>query len=316
MYYIGVDLGGTNIAVGLVDESGKIIAENSTPTLWRRGYAAMIRDMADCANKLLSENEIALYDVKAVGIGIPGIGDNKTGRVIYCPNIDWHDVPLREEMQKYLNLPVMMDNDATVAGLAENFAGISAGCESSVFLTLGTGVGGGIILGGKPWSGKHNVGSEIGHMIIEIDGDTCNCGKQGCLERYTSATAIDRMARQLAQGHKDSALYQACGGDLNRINAKMVFDMAKDGDTIAMRVFRRYVKYLSIVISNVIMMLDPEMIVLGGGVSKCGDFLLNAVREEVPKYILYKDVPYSRIELARLGNDAGIIGAAMLGKNI
>lgn len=316
MYYIGVDLGGTNIAVGLVDEDGKIIAENSTPTLWRRGYADMIRDMAACAKKLLSDTKTPIEDVKAIGVGIPGIGDNKTGRVIYCPNIEWRDIPLREELQKYLNLPVMMDNDATVAGLAENFAGISKGCESSVFLTLGTGVGGGIIIGGKPWSGAHNVGSEIGHMVIEVDGETCNCSKKGCLERYTSATAIDRLARQALTGHKESALYGACGGDLNKISAKMVFDLAKKGDEIALQVFNKYVKYLSIVISNIIMILDPEMIILGGGVSKCGDFLLNAIREEVPKYILYKTVPYSTIELAKLGNDAGIIGAAMLGKNI
>ena len=294
MYYIGIDLGGTNIAVGLVSEDGKILRKAETPTLAKRPYADIVRDMAACIAKLLDEAKLTTQDIAAIGIGIPGIAEQKTGRVIFCTNLGWRNIPLRDELKSYYDLPIFIDNDATVAGWAEYQAGVSRNTSSSVFLTLGTGVGAGIIVDGKIWSGAHGAASELGHLIIEVDGIPCTCGKCGCTERYCSATAIIRMAKEACALHPDCAILKA--------------------DDIASRVFRRYVKYLTIAINNVVSFLDPDMIVLGGGVSRAGDFLLDAVRELLPKYLMYPVLPMPEIALAQLGNDAGIIGAALLGR--
>ena len=314
MVYIGVDLGGTNIAVGVVNEKWEVVAQASTKTLASRPYQEIIRDMAVCADKALSQLGLTHNDVNSIGVGIPGAADEE-GNVIFCTNLGWKDIPLRTELQKYINKPVYVGNDATVAGLAESYAGVSAGCSSSVFLTLGTGVGGGIIIDGKPWNGVHGVASELGHMILVAGGEPCSCGNRGCLERYTSATAIIRMAKQQVLQHPDSMMHDLCGGDVTKLNAKMVFDAAKEGDPVATKVFNRYADNLAQAIYTIIAFLDPEMIVLGGGVSKAGSFLLNAVKERLPRYLLFKTLPCPEIEIARLGPDAGIIGAAMLGRN-
>ncbi len=314
MVYIGIDLGGTNIAVGVVSEAGSILAEASTKTLAQRPYQELVRDMADCAKKALAKANLTVDDVKSIGIGIPGTADQEKGLVIFCTNLGWANVPLRDEMQKYINKPVFIDNDANVAALAENFAGVSAGCKSSVLLTLGTGVGGGIIIGGKTWTGAHGRGGEVGHMTLIPDGVPCTCGNNGCLERYCSATAIIRMAQQECLGYPDSAILSKAGGDPEKINAKIVIDAAKEGDPVAVRVFDQYARYLALAINTITAFFDPEMVVLGGGVSQSGDFLLNAVRALLPRYLMFKALPGPRLELARLGNEAGIIGAAMLGK--
>lgn len=312
MVRIGLDIGGTGIQIGIVDEQGKILEKGAVVTRTDMPFEEQIAQMANCALETLQRSGYTLLDVASVGAGVPGLADQKTGRVVFCTNLGWNDVPFRDEFRKHIDKPIFIDNDATVAGLAESVAGVSAGSSSSVFITLGTGVGGGIVINGKVWSGAHGVGSEIGHMTFELDGEPCSCGEKGCLERYCSATAIIRMARELVKSHPDSAIMQAAQGDLTRINAKMVFDAAREGDPVGVKVFRRYVRYLSQAIVAIVNFLDPEVIALGGGVSKAGDFLLDAVREEVPRHLLYKTVPYARIEIAKLGPDAGIIGAAML----
>ena len=314
MVYIGIDVGGTGIKIGVVDEQGQLIHQGETPTLVSRPYQEIIADMGRCALKVLDEAKLTVDDVHSVGIGIPGIADAKTGNVIFCTNMGWKDVPLRSELQKYINKPVFIDNDATVAGFAESVAGVSKGTSSSVFLTLGTGVGGGIVINGRPWSGFHGVGSEIGHIPMDIGGVPCTCGNEGCLERYCSATAIIRMGKQILQQHPESMMMEMVGGDPEKLTAKIVFDAARELDNAAMKVFTTYVDYLAKACYTIIAFLDPEVIVLGGGVSKAGSFLLDAVRARVPKYLLFKTLPYSRIELARLGADAGMIGAAMLGR--
>ena len=184
----------------------------------------------------------------------------------------------------------------------------------SVFLTLGTGLGGGIIVSNKPQNGSHGVGGELGHMTIVVDGEMCTCGKRGCFERYAAATGMIRMGVDAMRAHPDSALYAAAFGDPSRMTAKIVTDSARAGDPVAMKVFDDYIKYLSIGINSIISFIDPSMIVLGGGVSRAGAFLLNKVRAKLPEYIFYKTLPYADIELARLGNEAGIIGAALLGR--
>ena len=314
MVYLGIDVGGTGIKVGLVNENGAILAQGETPTLAGRPFEDIVRDMGVCALNVLDQSNYDIDDVASIGVGVPGVADQKTGVVVFCTNLSWTNVPLKAELQKYIQKPVYIDNDATVAGYAESICGVSVGCHSSVFVTLGTGVGGGIVIGGRPWSGFHGVGSEIGHIPMDIEGEPCTCGNDGCLERYCSATAVIRMGRQAMLQHPDSQLYNACGGDVNNVTAKMVFDCAKEGDDVSMKVFRRYVNYLCMAMDTIIAFLDPEMIILGGGVSKAGNFLLDAIRERLPHYLIFKTLPYSRIEIARLGADAGMIGAAMLGK--
>ena len=314
MFYIGVDLGGTGIKAGVVDEQGKILAKASCPTGVERGYGPVIADMAKLCLEALEKSGHSLDEVKAIGIGIPGIQDPATGLVPFCTNLGWHEVPLVEEMHKYIDKPVFVGNDATVAGLAEAVAGVSASVKTSVFVTLGTGVGGGIIIDGKPYSGPHGVASEIGHMITVVGGELCTCGNRGCWERYASATAIIREGRKFAEAHPDCAIARAVDGNLDKIEAKTVIDLAKAGDPDAAKLFDDYVTHLCVGLVNLINLYDPEIIALGGGVSHAGQFLLDAVNAKLPQMVFYKTMPYARVELARLGNDAGIIGAAMLGK--
>ena len=314
MIYIGIDLGGTGIKAGAVDGQGNILFKDSCPTGVERGYEAVIRDMAALAVQVAEGSGHGMAAVKAIGIGIPGVMDPKTGRVPFCTNLYWRDVPILEEMHRYIDCPIHVDNDATVAGLAESVAGVSAGAANSVFITLGTGVGGGVIINGRVFSGAHGVASEIGHMTIVVDGELCSCGNRGCWERYTSATALIREGRKLAEANPDSAIMRAVDGHPELITAKTVIDLAKAGDPDCAALFERYVYYLCVGLRNLVNLYDPEVIVLGGGVSHAGPFLLDAVRAKLPEMVFYKDMPFARVELARLTNDAGIIGAAMLGR--
>ena len=314
MVYVGIDLGGTSIKAGLVDEQGKILCKATCPTLVERGARPVVDDMAKLSLEVIEKGGYTLDDVKAIGIGLPGIQDPRTGIVPFCTNLYWHEVPVIEWMQETIKKPIYIGNDATVAGLAESVAGVSAGIENSVFLTLGTGVGGGIVLGGRVYSGTNGVGSELGHMITVIDGELCTCGNRGCWERYASATALIRMGREAAEKHPESLIAASVNGRLDDIDAKVVIDAAKAGDDAASEVFERYVHYLCAGLVNIINFIDPEVIVLGGGVSHAGQFLLDAVNRRLPSMVFYKTMPYARVALATLGNDAGIIGAAMLGR--
>ncbi len=311
MVYIGIDVGGTGLKAGVVDENGKILSKVSCPTGVERGHEAVIADMAQLALKAVAEAGLTIDDVKSVGIGIPGIQDPAREIVPFCTNLFWHEVPLVQLMKKVIDKPIYVGNDATVAGLAESVAGVSAGVKDSVFLTIGTGVGGGIVLGGKVYDGAHGVGSELGHTIICVDGDMCTCGNRGCWERYASATALINMGKKALAEHPDSLIGKD-GAD--NVSAKTVIDAAKAGDKAALEVYDKYIYYLCAGIVSIINFIDPEMIVIGGGVSAAGDFLLDAIRAKLPGMIFYKAMPYAKIELATLGNDAGIIGAAMLGK--
>ncbi|MBP3655715.1 MAG: ROK family protein [Clostridia bacterium] len=312
--YIGVDLGGTGIKAGVVTEQGEILSKGSTPTMKERPYQEVIADIASLCRSVVKDAGLTMEDIGAIGVGVPGVCDPRTGVIPMCTNLGWHGVPFVAELRSHIDLPVIVDNDATVAGFAESIAGVSAGTHSSVFVTLGTGVGGGIIINGRPYSGAHGVGSEIGHMILKMDGELCSCGNRGCFERYASATAIIREGRKAVAEHPESMIMKRCGGNPERINAKTVIDCAKEGDPTAKAVFDEYVRGLALGIINLINAIDPEVIVLGGGVSNAGDFLLDALRETMKPYIFFKTLPYARIELARLGADAGIIGAALLGK--
>ena len=309
MYSIGIDLGGTNIAAGVVDENGKIIVQASRPTGAERPYQQVVEDMAGVAMDAVKQAGISLSQVRAIGVGVPGYADPDTGVVVFCTNLGWKDVPLREEMQKYIPLPVYADNDATVAGYAEAMVGVSRGVENSVFLTLGTGVGSCIIIGGKIWYGSHKVAGELGHIIYNCDGEECTCGAHGCFERYASATALIRIAKEKLQKYPESCLQSK----VDTLNARDVIDAAREKDACACEAFDEYTTHLAMGIVSIINFIDPEVIVLGGGVSKAGAILLDTVKEKVEKFRFYKTLPFGEVKLAKLGNEAGIIGAAMLG---
>ena len=315
MIRIGMDIGGTGIQIGAVNDQNRIIAQSSIPTRTDLPFEEQVNQMTSCVQGLLNPDlnpELSIDNVVSVGAGIPGIANND-GIVIYCTNLGWSYVPLREEFQKRIPKPFYVDNDANVAALAESVAGVSAGTSSSVFITLGTGIGSGIIIGGKVWNGHHGIGAELGHMILESDGIPCNCGSRGCVEQYCSATALIRMAREQIQLHPDSVILELAEGDPGKINAKMIFDAKREGDPVAERLFRRYVHYLSQTVGSVVNLLDPEVIVLGGGVSRAGSMLSEAVNSEYPQFVIFRDQPLPKVEIATLSSEAGIIGAAMLG---
>lgn len=309
--FIGIDLGGTNIAGGLVDDAGQILKSVSTPTLVDRGSDAIIADIA----KVIETLKVDAENVKSIGIGIPGIADPHTGQVLACVNLKWYHVPLKEKLEALVKIPVFIDNDATVAGVAEFQVSQKGRYKNAVMLTLGTGVGGGIIVGGEVVSGHHGIGSEIGHMIIGDNFYDCNCGRNGCLETFASSTAIIKYSKHLFEmGETSEYILNATNGDLNKINGQIIFDAAKAGDGLANKVVDRLVKYLSRGIINVICMIDPEIIVLGGGISHAGDFLVDKINIALEELKYFKDSALAKIEIAKLKNDAGIIGAAMYAK--
>ena len=314
MLYIGIDVGGTTAKAGVVDDEGKILSKSVCRTGKERAFEDIAADMAELCRRVVRESGHEMADIAAVGVGIPGEQDPRSGLVAFCNNLGWVNVPLMQRLREALGLGVYVDNDANVAALAESAFGASRDVKSSILVTLGTGVGGGIVENRRVRTGAHGVGGEIGHMVVVVDGEKCNCGHRGCWEKYASATAIIRMGRALMEEKPDCALARQLGGDAAQLNAKAVLDLAKAGDADCMGIFETYVKYLCVGLANLINIYDPDMIVLGGGVAYAGDFLLDAVRAALGDYVYCPALSWARVELARMGNDAGIIGAAMLGR--
>ena len=312
MIRVGIDIGGTGIKVGLVDENLQLVGEGAIPTRTDISFEEQVEAIARC---VIDTAAAAGYrrkeDIASVGVGIPGIA-NTDGEVIKCTNMGWFHMPFRTVFRKYLDVPVFLDTDANVAALAESVAGVSAGTSSSVFITIGTGIGSGIIINGKIWNGFHGIGGELGHVILDLNGVPCTCGNRGCLERYCSATALIRMGREAVEGNPDSLILTSVGGDPAKIEARTVIDAARVGDPVAVRVYDEYISYLAQAVASVVNLLDPEVVVVGGGVSKAGDFLMDPLRREYPKYVIFNDQPMPEIKLAVLGSRAGVIGAAML----
>jgi len=312
--FIGIDLGGTNIAAGLVDGSGKLIYPVKTPTLPERGLDEVINDMAKLIQELVKyQKDHGLKKVKGVGIGVPGPVSPDLSNIYYCTNLRWNDVPLKSILEERIHLPVFLDNDANLAALAEHEVGALKDIENGILLTLGTGVGGGLIFNNKPYRGSHGLG-EVGHIVVGDNFYHCNCGKNGCFETFASATAIIKYTEKLLneQAYSGSLL-----DDVYRdgnLNAKAVIDAAKEGDELALDSFERYTKYLAIGMNNLINLLDPDVIALGGGVAHAGDFLYKAIEDKLHKLAFVENFPSARIVPAEMGNDAGIVGAAFLAK--
>jgi len=315
MYYLGIDLGGTNIAAGIVSEDLKMIVKGSVPTKRDAHYSEIIRDMAELSVRLINEAGLSAGDIEYIGIGSPGVCDRENGILLYANNINFNDVPVAEEMQKHIQLPVYLDNDANCAALGESVAGAARDVSDSVTITLGTGIGGGIVLNRRIFGGFNGMAGEIGHSLLVFDGEPCTCGRKGCWEAYASATALIRQTKIAAQKNPDSVINSLVDGKLELINAKTAFDAMRLGDRTGTEVVETYIRYLGEGIANIMVILQPEKIVIGGGISKEGETLLGPLRKVVKDNLYYKkdNVPQAQIVKAELGNDAGIIGAAMLG---
>lgn len=308
MYRIGIDLGGTNIAAGVVDEGQHIVAEVSLPTGAERPAEAVVADICRAAEKAMEKAGITAAHCASVGIGSPGTCDSANGVVVRAYNLGWFNVPVCSMVTARLGLPCRLSNDANCAALAETVAGGAVGCRNMILITLGTGVGGGIIIGGKIYDGMRGAGAELGHTLLVLDGEPCTCGRRGCWEAYSSATALIRQARQAAAEHPESLLAGA-----EEITGKTVFDAADRGDETANAVVDRFCDYLGAGVTNIVNALAPEVILIGGGISRQGERLLAPVRRYVEKNCFGgKDGAIPIIAAARLGNDAGIIGAAAL----
>ena len=312
-YYVGIDLGGTNIKAGIVNDKGEIVCKDKMKTYASREPVEIVRDMAALAAKVIEQAKLRIEDVEAIGIGSPGTPDNDTGYLIYANNLPFNNLPMRSEIRKYIDLPVYIDNDANVAALAESVSGGAAGASNAVAITLGTGVGGGVVINRRIYSGFNHAGCEIGHMVVKAGGEYCTCGRRGCIEAYSSASALVRDTMRAAKNNPDSVLNRLIAENGGEADGRTAFIAMRAGDAAAKVVVDNYIEMLAEGLTNVINGYMPEVIVIGGGVCNEGDALLLPVRERaLERAYLAPGVPQTRIELATLGNDAGIVGAAMM----
>lgn len=310
---LDIDIGGMSVKTGLVEGqrivSRKVIRTDSG----RQSPYELIDRIADSAETLLDENGIIPEDCKGIGIACPGTVDAASGTVAYSNNIGWENVAILDRLQNRINIPMALANDADAAALGEVICGAAKGKNSAVLLTLGTGVGGGVIMNKRIFSGFLKGGCELGHMAIERDGRLCTCGRRGCLEMYASASALMNHARELAADTPQSLLVELCGGKIENIDGKIIFEAAKRGDAAADRVVSEYLKNLSIGIANIVNIFRPEIIILGGGISAQKEYLTDGLQKRVAQMCFggaHGEIP--PIVTSVLGNDAGIIGAAYL----
>lgn len=312
-YYIGIDLGGTNIVSGVVSENYEILSSISTATNLPRSAREIVRAMANISKEAVRIAGLTLDDISSIGIGVPGSANKETGVVEYANNLEFYNEPLIHLLKEYFDLPIYIDNDANVAAYGEYLAGCGRETKSLVMLTLGTGVGGGIVIDDKIYTGNNYAGGELGHMIIKFDGKECNCGRRGCLEGYASATALVEMTRGAMLQDKESKMWEVCKGKLELVEGKTVFDALVLGDKTAQIVLDAYIYYLSVGVANIINIFQPEILCIGGGISNAGDLILKPLKECVFKQVYSKNsVQQTKIMMASLNNNAGIIGAAML----
>lgn len=303
----GIDVGGTTVKIGLFETSGNLLDSFEIPTRKEEAGKHILSDIAAAVMKELSDKKIETKRVTGIGIGVPGpVLDD--GTVNNCVNIGWGVINVSKELQALTGFSVKAGNDATVAALGESWQGGGKGYDNLTMLTLGTGVGGGIIVNGKAVNGSHGAGGEIGHMTVIYDeSEKCNCGKCGCLEQAASATGIVRQTRRLLNASSESSVLR----DIEDLTAKAVFDAAKDGDALAKEAVNILGRYLGIAMSHIACVADSEIFVIGGGVSKAGRILTDAVEENYRKYAFHA-CQNAKITLATLGNDAGMYGAAKL----
>lgn len=311
-YYFGIDLGGTYIKYGVVSEDGKIVEKNKAATPAGCGYAETVGAIAALGRELSARQGIRF---RAAGIGAPGVIDGARGVVLTSGNLGWENKPLAGDLSAALGIPVTLTNDANAAAFGEYSGGAGSKYSSIVLITLGTGVGSGIVADGKLFEGNCGAGAELGHEVIRFGGEKCACGRRGCFEAYASATALIRQTKRAMEKDDASVLWQLCGGDLNNVNGKTAFDGKRAGDKAAARVVNTYIKYLAEGIANIANTFRPEAVLLGGGISAEREYLTVPLQKQVNRLMLGHG-KYAPVHIltASLGNDAGLVGAAMLAK--
>lgn len=313
MYRAGIDLGGTNIKAGIVDENQKIIAQTSALTGAERPAEEVIADMAGLVKQLMETLGIDESELAGIGVGSPGLVDAEAGVVRYSNNISWENVALVRELKNYFSCEIHISNDANCAALGEVKAGAAKDVSNAILLTLGTGVGGGIILNGKVFEGSNAGGAELGHISMVLGGEPCTCGRRGCVEAYASATALIRDAKRAAAADKKSLMNQMCDGKIENMNGKIPFDAALEGDRAAKEVVENYYTYLAEAIANYVNIFRPDVVLLSGGICNQGSRLTKPVEEHLSFLCFGGDRAFvPPVRCAILGNDAGIIGAANL----
>ncbi len=311
MYRIGIDLGGTNLVAGLVDESRKILDLCAVKTQAPRPVEALIADMATLVKALIQRNGLTRADIAAVGVGVPCTANQENGHMEDANNLGYTDTPFLVPLGQALGLPVRFGNDANVAAWGEYLAGDYPE-DSFVMVTIGTGIGGGIILNGRLWEGINGAAAEFGHMSVNRDV-ACNCGRRGCFEACASAAALVRQAQDAMAQDRTTRLWALCGGDPEMVEAKTVFEAAAAGDVLAQALLEAYLDTLADGITSIINIFQPAVLCIGGGISRAGDALLLPLREKVARQIYSKNAEKNtQIVGARLYNEAGILGAALL----
>lgn len=320
MKLIGIDLGGTNIAVGLVTREGEIIEKVSVPTNASRLGDEIVGDMAKCCFEVCKKAGIDISEVDFCGIASPGVCNNEKGVVECSNNIpSLNAYPVVAKLRELTGIKNMsIENDANAAAKGEAEVGAAKGYKTSVMVTLGTGVGGGVIIDHKVYAGFNFAGAELGHIVIVKDGVQCTCGRKGCFEAYASVTALVRMTKEMMEKHPESKMWELCGKNIDKVNGRTSFDAMRAGDEWGKAVVDEYISYLACGITNIINIFEPEVLSIGGGISNERDTLLTPMLEIVSKevYTALSDcVPATKVVIAQLRNDAGIIGAAMLGVN-
>ena len=304
-YRVGVDLGGTNIAVGVIDENYNIIGRGKLKTNVPRPAEEIMADIVKAVKMAVLDAGISLDEVESIGIGTPGNVNKEKGVIEYANNLYFNQVPAVELISKLVDAKVYLENDANCAALGEAIAGVGKGRKLFIAVTLGTGVGGGVILGGKILTGTKGAAGEIGHMTVEYDEEeTCNCGTKGCLEQYASATGIVRLAKK--QMVETSSLAK-----IDNLTAKDVFDEAKAGDAYALQIVDRFARYLGVALGNVAQIIDPEAFVIGGGVARAGSIITESIEKYYNDSVMFA-LRGKQFNLAELGNDAGIYGAVRM----
>ena len=316
MYYLGIDLGGMSIKAGLCDEEGNILVQESCPTVRDEDGDRITKDMADLCLRVLEKGGVRPEDLEYAGIASPGTNDSERGVIVYACTLPFLHYPIAEKLSALTGIKkIYIDNDANAAAKGEATFGAAKGYKDSVFLTLGTGVGGGIIVNGKILSGFNFAGAELGHTVIVHNGKPCTCGRKGCLECYASATALMEQTREKMEQHKDSLMWKLCDGKLENVDGRTAFDANRAGDPAAKEVVDTYIGYLACGVTNFINVFQPEVFSIGGGVSNEREGLLEPLKKivEVEQYSCNSDKK-TIIKIAELGNRAGIIGAASLGR--
>lgn len=312
-YIAGVDIGGTNTKIGIVSSEGRIVAKESIKTLSMEGVESTLKRIWASIKELLEKNEINYEDLLGVGMGIPGpVREQEI--VGFFANFPWEkNLNIAKLFRNISGKETKLENDVNVIALGEARHGAGKGAKTSVTIALGTGIGGGIYIDGKIISGFNGAGGEVGHMKLVKDGKLCGCGQKGCFEAYASATGIEREAISRLKVNKTNKLYQKLNGEIDKVEAKDVFDCAKEGDAFSLDIVDYEAEYLAMGIGNVLNLINPEKIILAGGVSLAGDILLDRVKEKLPKYAMSVAIENGfSIELGILGNDSGIYGASAL----